>query len=44
MSRREGGGMIWTAEKPTKPGWYWYRTSEEDKTIYMAMVRSSVAI
>lgn len=31
--------MIWTAEKPTKPGWYWYRTSEEDKTIYMAMVR-----
>jgi hypothetical protein len=31
--------MIWTTEKPTKPGWYWYRTSEEEKTLYMANVR-----
>jgi hypothetical protein len=21
---------MWTAEKPTKPGWYWFRTREED--------------
>ena len=31
--------MIWTTEKPTKPGWCWYRTSEADKTPYMANVR-----
>jgi hypothetical protein len=31
--------MNWTTDKPTKPGWYWYRTSEEDKTLYMVNVR-----
>ena len=22
---REGGLMTWTTEKPTVPGWYWWR-------------------
>ena len=22
--------MTWTIEKPTRPGWYWYRKDEKD--------------
>jgi hypothetical protein len=22
--------MTWTIEKPTRPGWYWYRKNEKD--------------
>ena len=25
--------MIWTTEQPTKPGWYWYRKSEQEKNL-----------
>ena len=25
IARRMEGRMGWTTEKPTKPGWYWYR-------------------
>jgi len=25
--------MTWTLEKPTKPGWYWYRTDEKQNQL-----------
>ena len=25
--------MNWTVDKPTVPGWYWYRTSEQEKSL-----------
>jgi len=33
MSRTGDGEMIWTTEKPTKPGWYWYRKNEQEKSL-----------
>ena len=27
--RERGGRVIWTSEKPTKPGWYWYRSQHD---------------
>ena len=29
----ESEGMIWTTEKPTKPGWYWYRSECDGHTV-----------
>ena len=29
--------MTWTIEKPTKPGWYWYRKNEEQSQVLMQM-------
>ncbi len=31
--------MIWTREKPTQPGWYWYRTLHHGKPTFVDMVR-----
>jgi hypothetical protein len=28
-----GEGMTWTTEKPTVPGWYWYREIEGEPEI-----------
>jgi tagatose-1,6-bisphosphate aldolase non-catalytic subunit AgaZ/GatZ len=28
----------WTTEIPTVPGWYWYRTSEQEKTLLLLAV------
>jgi hypothetical protein len=27
--------MIWTTEKPTKPGWYWYRKDPVDASMLL---------
>ena len=27
--------MTWTTEKPTRPGWYWYRKGEKDVQLLM---------
>lgn len=31
-------GVIWTTEKPTVPGWYWYQASADEKDPAMAYV------
>jgi hypothetical protein len=29
--------MNWTIDKPTVPGWYWYRKSEQEKKILLKL-------
>ena len=28
------GSMKWTTDKPTEPGWYWYRDIRNHKELY----------
>jgi hypothetical protein len=30
--------MTWTTEKPTKPGWYWYRLHVNDQALVVVRV------
>lgn len=32
--KRRGEEMKWTTEKPTKPGWYWFKSTEGTVRIY----------
>lgn len=34
LDQLEAAQLTWTAEKPTKGGWYWWRVCEYDKTTY----------
>jgi len=38
MDRTGGNAAInWTTEKPTMPGWYWYRGAEQEHPMLMGL-------
>lgn len=36
--------MKWTTEKPTEPGWYWYRTSRQQLIVEVVRLREKMYV